>query len=834
MPDSARRPRRVFISHTSELRELPARRSFVAAVESAIARAGDAVADMAYFPASDETPELVCRAAVEAADVYVLLAGFRYGSVVRDRQELSYTELEFQAAGEAGLPRLVFLLDEDMEGPGPLFRDLRFGARQEGFRRRLRDSGVTTAVVSSPAEAETAVLHALSDLPRTHTDTGTASRVWNVPARLVRFTGRESLLTDLREALASGPAVLHGMSGVGKTALAIEYAHRFATEYDVVWWVSAEASALITEGLAGLARALRLTDSSDDADVAIGRLMGALRARVRWLVVFDNAEDPSALTRFLPGGGGHVMINSRSPDWSTFAALVEIDEFNRAESVELLCTRVAGLAVTDADRIAEAVGDLPLAVDQAAALLADVAMDATAYLDLLRARSRDLFEQGRDSGSVAASWAVALERLAADDVAALHLLTLMAWLAPEPVPLTLVTEQHALLPSPLAEVVADPLRLGTALGLLRRRAMARVTTDSVHLHRVPAALIRARTARAGEWSETVVRLLESAAPAKPWNNLAAWPSWRGLLPHVLVATADDRDLSGVVEQVTWLLIRASAYLHTRGEPRRALPLSQRAHAFAVHRLGADHPVTLSAAQRTAVDLGGLGEYEQARVLDEDTLARRRRVLGDEHPDTLLSARNLAVNLSRLGENEQARILGEETLARQRRLLGPDDPDTLLSAHNLATYLMELGEHEHARAIDEDTLERRRRVLGDDHPDTLLSASNLAFDLTESGEFERAYAIDEDTLERRRRILGDDHPDTLVSAHSLAFDLAEVGEHELAREINEDTLERRRRVLGDEHPDTLLTAGNLALNLRNLGQDERARELEAYVEERRRT
>ncbi|HEV2778882.1 MAG TPA: FxSxx-COOH system tetratricopeptide repeat protein [Actinophytocola sp.] len=661
---------------------------------------------------------------------------------------------------------------------------------------------MTTAFVSSPGEAEAAVLHALTALPRARTDGGSAGRVWGVPARLARFTGRDELLAGLATALrAGGPAVVQavsGMGGVGKTSVALEYAHRYSDDYDVTWWVPAEAPELIPDRLAQLARALHLADAGDPAGVAVARLFGELRARDRWLLVFDNAEDPAALAPVLPGGAGHVLITSRNPNWSDLAATIDIAEFTRTESIRLLRSRSPGLSEVDADRVAEAVGDLPLAVDQAAALLADTPLDADTYLAELKARADDLLAQKHDTAgypvSVAASWTLAFDRLAADDPAALQLLTLLAWLAPEPVPLTLLTEHHHLLPDPLSTVASDPLAFAATLATIRRRAMARVAPDSLLLHRVPAALLRTRTTAPHPddgWAAAAVHILRAAAPPDPWNSPPIWPVWRQLLPHVLTATDPDRDLDPVIDKVSWLLDYAATYLQTRGEPREACPLFQRAYDLRRDRLGDDHPDTLDSASNLGLDLWALGEYERARALDEDTLGRRRRVLGDDHPGTLMSASNLGLDLRGLGEYERARALDEDTLGRRRRVLGDDHPDTLNSASSLASVLRLLGEYERARALDEDTLARRRRILGDDHPSTLTSANNLAINLGQLGERERARELNEDTLARRRRVLGNDHPKTLNSAKNLAIDLRALGEHEQAAALEREIEARER-------------------------------------------
>jgi TIR domain/Tetratricopeptide repeat/NB-ARC domain len=664
---------------------------------------------------------------------------------------------------------------------------------------------------------------------------GVLPGIWGgVPPRNVAFTGRDAMLVTLREGLSSqGRSVvqaLHGMGGVGKTQLATEYAWRFANEYDVVWWVEAEQADLIGEQLARFAVECGVAELGTQIGPAVQALFARLRAQGRWLVVLDNAASQEAVRPWVPAGPGHVVVTSRDPHWPEIAARVEVDVFARSESVALLRAQVPTLTESDAGRLAEELGDLPLAVAQAAGLIAETGMPADEYLQVLGNSAAEVLSEGKPGSypvPLAAAVRISLDRLTSEDDAAGQLLTVCAFLAPEPIPTRLFTAAPGgTLPEPLATVAGSTLAFRRCVGRVARFGLARIAKDRVQLHRLTQTIVRDTlpSGQRADQATVVEELLAGVDPGDPGDPVS-WAGWAELLPHLRALDLAGTDNPALRDHACQVI----GYLLGRGDTHTGHQLAHQLHQAWTARLGPDDHHTLQMTSRLAWAWCILAHYQQARELGEDTLDRRRRILGPDHPDTLRSANNLALNLHALGQVEAARELNEDTLDRRRRVLGPDHPDTLRSANNLAFNLHALGHYEPARRLAEDTLDLCRRVLGPDNPLTLASADSLACSLHALGQVEAARELDEDTLNRHRRVLGPDHPETLISATSLALDLHALGQHEAARELNEDTLDRRRRVLGPDHPDTVESANNLALNLRALGQVEAARQLEADTE-----
>ncbi|HUN30787.1 MAG TPA: FxSxx-COOH system tetratricopeptide repeat protein [Trebonia sp.] len=647
-------------------------------------------------------------------------------------------------------------------------------------------------------------------------------RAWgNVPARNPAFAGREEPLAAVHDALTSGNRAavqaLHGIGGVGKTQLAIEYAHRHAEDYDVVWWLDSENTTLLAQQFAELAGKLDCAPAGAQPDEIRSAVLSDLHDRPRWLLVFDNAEQPDELRPWLPAGPGHVLITSRSSAWAELAIPVPVDVLPRAEAIALLRSRVPSLPEPDADTLADALGDLPIALAQAAAYLTEAGISAADYVGLLRGRAHDLLGEGKPSSygtTLTAVTTLAWDQLCGTDADAACVAGICAQLAPEPIAVEWLTTAAGDLPGGLAGRLADPLARGRLLKALTSTSLARLSDDGLTMHRLTQAILRT-SIPAADAAAALAQAERVITASNPGDNdrPATWPAWARLLPHIIAlnpaATTDD-GLRETAADAAWYLLRG-------GHHAQARDLAARLRDGWTDRPGPDHPQTLRIATTLAVALRRLGQGDQARQLNEDTLDRSRRVLGDDHPETLGVATNLAVTLRTAGEHQAARQLDEDTLQRKRRTLGDNDPSTLRTANNLALNLRLVGDHEGARRLNQDTLQRKRAVLGDDHPSTLSTANNLALNLRQLGDYQAARQLDLDTLQRKRRALGDTHPDTLRSASNLAADLRGLGDYEAALELDQDTLEQRRRTLGEEHGTTQESKRNLAEDLRLLGQ-----------------
>lgn len=654
------------------------------------------------------------------------------------------------------------------------------------------------------------------------------SRVWNVPARNPHFTGRVDLLDQLHAGLRSmsdrlAVQTLYGLGGVGKSQLAIEYAHLYADEYALVWWINAEQPVLIPDQLTALAGRLGIPTGGGAADV-IDRLMTDLSLRSGWLLIFDNADHPRDIAEYRAAGHGQVIVTSRSPGWGALGGRIEVDVLSHAETVALLRARTPQISPGVAEQLAIELGNLPLAAAQAAAYLEQTGLDPKDYLRRFRTRRSVLLAQGDVlgyQGRIETAWELSLQRLRTDNPAAVALLELSAFLAPEPIPLDLFTAGQELLDEPLRAAAADADDLDDAVGAGVGFSLARRHPDGFQLHRLVQSVIRHRLSpeRQHAVSARAMKLLAAAHPGDP-NDPVHWPVFRRLAPHILATSTAGEENPANRD----LMLATVVYLNVRGDPRASRFIAERLVTRWRGVLGADHPDTLTAAANLTTALVWLAEDDQARDLSQDTLQRSRRVLGPDHPVTLRLATNLTFALAWLGEAEQACRLGQDNLERSRRVLGPDSSDTLRLAANLTFALTWHGDAEQARTLGEETLRTAREALGLDHPVTLVAAAHLALALAWLGDTDADRTLGEDTLRRARRALGPDHPTTLASAAHLTFILTGEGDSETACKLGRDTLQRSEQALGHEHLITIATAAVLVAALTASGRVEQARTL----------
>jgi len=722
-------------------------------------------------------------------------------------------------------------------------------------------------------------------LPRLHEQTGTpdAGQVTALP--VVVPTGllpsfvrdRDAELTVLGQLLRrpSGDfVVLTGMGGAGKSTIASAFAEevqrtRTRWRHTDVWFVSATDPSSLTGALATVARQLAaaaadveaIGTGKTDAPDRLWRLLH--RARHRWLLIFDNADDPSVLARPMPvvigtrssGGSagtpadstgwlrstkrGLVVVTSRTGDpscWGRHARIVQVGPLEDADATQVLLDGAPHAGdVSQAHSLARRLGGLPLVLRTAGSYLGSDSASVTSFrdyeveLDHPRKTPRMLTQAPELRTSASAreipirTFEISLDDLSRRGVpqARLLLRLLSCYASPTPIPRGLLRPQD--LRGILGSVGDADMQheLEQSLQQLRHLSLIEFTrTENVGagprdvvLHPVIADVSRTHLRAdddpltdAALIRCTSVDLLVGAIGQLDAEQSANWPTFIVHGPHVhaLFQTVGDQLDDARLRDLIWVATRCAWAYYSYGFVAEARRLAQDALDKLPH-LPDDDPASLRVQRHLAWFLVYLHEPREAEPVYRKIAASCERILGPEDPDTLWTRHELAWIAACQERWAEAETAYRKVLDVRRRLLGNEHPDTLMSRYELAWTVANQGRGREAEHALVGILAARRRVLGDEHPRTLWTRHELAWTAGIQGRWAEAESIYREVLEARRHLLRPNHPDILTATHELAWTIASQGRHDVALKLYHEVLDARRLLLGEDDPDTAATA-----------------------------
>ena len=655
-----------------------------------------------------------------------------------------------------------------------------------------------------------------------------------VAAGFVKRQGQDELF-DTVFTRAEPCTALMGIRGSGKTQLAAAVAARCEEEgWPLVAWIHATSRKEILAGLYELALRIGIDAPKNiPLEVIVQRLLAQLRSAeaANRLFVFDNVENPDDLRDLIPEGAGvrTLITTMHHLDWDGLGWLrLTVGAFDRKQSISLLCEHTGDTHREAADRIADALGDVPVAITQAAATARQGGYSLSGYIDRLShhpLESRMSRIEGDDYPhavgiALLMAYEQVLEQLRTkhprQERIAVSLLDALSLLAASGVP------THWLL-----RLDGDSDAVRDTLSVLKSASVIQESSDGdkTFIHWLQGHVYRETYLNdqktLGEARSYAATVLSGIDVDRLENGEQRRHETHNLIEQLLSVTSQKYSHSLFSEpQVSSKLAETLHYATSLGMSQLALCLTDSV-TQACDALGPHHPDTLASRNNLAATYRASGRLDKAIALYEQTLDDVARILGPDHPSTLTSRFNLAGAYRDAGRLDDAIPLYQENLDDVARTLGLDHRSTLTARDELAGIYREAGRFDEAITLNKQILADAMRILGPDSPGASAARLNLAATYRDAGRLEQAIPLYQENLDDVARIVGPDHPNTLTARNRLACAYRDAGRLDEAIPLFEQNLTDFTRLAGPDHPHTLSSRSTLAGAYRDAGRLEEA-------------
>ncbi|MBW7997027.1 MAG: tetratricopeptide repeat protein [Candidatus Glassbacteria bacterium] len=655
--------------------------------------------------------------------------------------------------------------------------------------------------------------------------------IWNVShPRNPYFTGREGLLASLSESLTSGeptaltqPRAVHGLGGVGKTQLASEFCHTHRDSYEVVWWVRAEEPTTLATDYGELAVKLGLIA---EADAKLAERVDATRdwlnSNGEWLLVLDNAGGPGEVKEYIPNSGsGHTIITSRNATWGGTAKPLKVEILAPEKAVKFLLDRTKQKDKKAAAALAEELGCLPLALEQAGSYMEATGQSLAGYHKLFREQCETLLGHPPGCGdygeTVRTTWEISFSKVKEESPAAVELLNLCAFLDPDNISLVDIVKQGAEhLPAALQKAAGKELELDKAVAALKKYSLLERQDNLLSLHRLVQEVVRERLSgdERTAWAGRVCTLMDEIFPFE-WNDPDTWAASSALRPHAQAAAAQAGRLQVSLEQAARLYDKIGCHLHRQAVYKQALAAHQKALQLAENELGQDHEKVAIFANNLGVVLKEMGDYPAAKEHYERALRIDEVIYGPDNPNVGIRVGNLGGVLRAMGDLVGAKEHYERALKIHVNVYGPDHPDVATGVSNLGIVLQDTGDLTGAKEHYEWALRIHEAAYGPDHPTVAIDVNNLGDVHREMGDYTAAKEHYERALRIDEAAYGPDHPAVAIGVSNLGAVLGAMGDYAAAKEHYERALRICETTLGPKHPSMATRLNNLAIVLEKM-------------------